>query len=596
MYNECSTVLHAVAPLLDRANRGIASIGVQPAEIISIEGQTEFLGRLLSRLGTGPVWAKDQGKVRSALQSGYMLKKYRFGGNPDERYEKAIRGFIARNSSLSLPCQDPWLKGVIQKRMSRILQKVLPVVSDWTPGFGNGAVAEHIPWLARWERISTYPELHHGFLLPVTLGLSLHGGEAVRLCAVPKDYAKDRLITVEPWLNTFVQHATRRLAYESIHAGPLRGTCMDALHVDSERIQRALAVEGSRRNGPYATLDLSDASDSISLRDVETVFPSWLIGFLTACRTPHFDAGDGELRETLMYAGMGNATTFVVQTLYFWAACVAIAELSGNRRSFVSVHGDDIIVDNRTCSCIQATGAFQALGLKLNVAKSFWGDCSFRESCGIWALNGQDVTPSRFDGFDLGTFPGRIGFSDVIRRMLNSGCGMQLMLADRLVKAASHCMKIVPVDVPGSELVPDKRELWSDRYDRLETRLNKDIQVLEVKAEMPAPRTIKVPADRVGYLYGALLGKCVTTDARRSEPTKRELSELEYDMTFSAVPSPEKESEMALRFHEVRADWLKRGRIRDHVVAIPAPAGETRTKKRWVPIEGFPMGVSSRFR
>lgn len=563
MYNECSVVLRAVGSLLERANRGVASKGVPQVDVLSIESQTSFLKGVLGWLKAGRTYANDIGIARSAIQSGYMLKKFRYGGDPVARSAAAIKGFIARDASLSNPSPDPYLKTLIQQKMAELLNAALPLTEVWRPKFGGGSVAEHVPWLARWERIAAYPWICQGYLVPVSMGLTLHGGESVRLCAVPKDYSKDRLITVEPWLNTFVQHATRRLAYESIHTGPLKGTAMDALYVSPETVQRSLAVEGSV-NGLYATLDLSDASDSISLGDVEATFPPWLSSRLCMCRTPHFDAGDGQLRELKMFAGMGNATTFVVETLYFWAACMAIARLSGHRRAFVSVHGDDIVCDNRTVELILETKGFEALGLKLNADKSYWGQSSFRESCGIWALTGKDVTPSRFDGFDLGELSGRVGFCDVIRRMLNSGCGMQIMLADRLLKR-SNGMKVSPWNVPGSELVHDKYELWTDRYCTQKTRLNKDLQNLEVKVSIPYQETMEVPADRVGYLYGALLG-CVSTKVRRAG--------------LSAEEGPA---------------WPLQRKIRDHVVHIPVPAGMAE-KKRWVPIEGFPKGVSSRIR
>jgi hypothetical protein len=335
---------------------------------------------------------------------------------------------------------------------------------------------------------------------------------------------------------------------------------MDALHRAPEPIQRAYAVEGSKY-GNYATFDLSDASDTMSLVDVEDVFPCWLLPHLLSCRTPNFVGQDGKPEGLVMYAGMGNATTFVVQTLYFWAACAAIAELSGIRRYTASVHGDDIVVDSTLAREIIKIRGFEALGLKINHAKSYWCDTSFRESCGIWALNGLNVTPTRFDGYDLYRLRGRIGFAEVARTMLSSGCGMQLMLADRLIKRASSVVKISHLNVPGTEFVFDKHNLWpTAHYDTI-TRLNKELQVLEVKAEMPQLRTVDVPADRVGYLYGALLGS-VTTNVRRGRGSKP------LDNGFRNDPV-------------------------DHVVTIPVPSGEMKIKKRWVPIEGFPMGARS---
>lgn len=589
MYNESRDVLRVLAPLFERVTAGFADNGVHPVNDLSIETMTSFLTSILVMLKAGPVWEKDVDKVRAALQCGYMLKKFRFGGNPTERANAAVKGFIARNDDLRFRSSSqyysvPKVEGHVHhgnyhelpqvepswflQGMRRELARALPQLKDsgFNPKFGMGAVAEHVPWLARWERIAAYPCMHHEHNLIVSMGLTLHGGESVRLCAVPKDYIKDRLITVEPWLNTWIQHAARRMLYESVHRGPLRGTAMDALYVQPELLQRSYAVEGSK-NGRFASLDLSDASDSIPLAYVEAVFPEWCLAWILPCRTPRFETRDGQVRELFMFAGMGNATTFVVETLYFWAACVTAAKMCGHRTPFVSVHGDDIICDDETVSAIFETGCFRALGLKINEAKSYWGQCSFRESCGVWALRGHIVTPSRFDGFDLGSFPGRVGFSDVIRRMLDSGCGMQLLLADRLVKSAVG-IKVNPWNVLGTERVFDKHKLWTNIADKPVIRYNNFLCRFEQKAETLQPELLRIPTDRIGYLYGALLGG-LTTDDR--------------SVVLGDIRCPKDDDPVR--------------RSTDHSILIPLPHGRVKTKKRWLPLEGdVPMGARSSFK
>jgi hypothetical protein len=97
---------------------------------------------------------------------------------------------------------------------------------------------------------------------------------------------------------------------------------------------------------------------------------------------------------------MGNATTFPVQSVVF--ACLAIAQIgfslkvrpTPRRLSIVAqsvrVFGDDIIVP-RTHS----TGVISRLdsvGLRVNRTKSFSAG-NFRESCGVEAYKGVDITP-----------------------------------------------------------------------------------------------------------------------------------------------------------------------------------------------------------
>jgi hypothetical protein len=97
---------------------------------------------------------------------------------------------------------------------------------------------------------------------------------------------------------------------------------------------------------------------------------------------------------------MGNALTFPVQSVVF--ATIAIAAIlyqDGKRPSYrnvvrasrcVRVYGDDIIV--RTSHSHAVVDWIHSLGLKVNTSKSFM-EGNFRESCGVDAYMGVDVTP-----------------------------------------------------------------------------------------------------------------------------------------------------------------------------------------------------------
>ena len=125
---------------------------------------------------------------------------------------------------------------------------------------------------------------------------------------------------------------------------------------------------------------------------------------------------------------MGSAICFPTQCIIFTAVCLyaAIAVCSQedtgvrvipqseirkfirtrlwNRRSPNSpftwkleppvVYGDDIAVDSRTTDCVIST--LSRLGFTVNRSKSFTGSQSFRESCGVFAFEGHDVTPVMF--------------------------------------------------------------------------------------------------------------------------------------------------------------------------------------------------------
>lgn len=109
---------------------------------------------------------------------------------------------------------------------------------------------------------------------------------------------------------------------------------------------------------------------------------------------------------------MGSACTFPVQSILF--TCVAIAAVihtDGGSVSYASVksaaqevqvYGDDIIVPMRSVDLV--LGLLGDLGLKVNHTKTFYTG-RFRESCGVDAFDGHDVTPSYAKAYPVVTRP-----------------------------------------------------------------------------------------------------------------------------------------------------------------------------------------------
>jgi len=97
---------------------------------------------------------------------------------------------------------------------------------------------------------------------------------------------------------------------------------------------------------------------------------------------------------------MGNALTFPIQSIVFTAlAITAIIDLKGQAPSYrnvkraakcIRVYGDDIIV--KTEYARQVAIWITNAGLIVNERKSFF-DGYFKESCGVDAYKGVDVTP-----------------------------------------------------------------------------------------------------------------------------------------------------------------------------------------------------------
>jgi len=226
----------------------------------------------------------------------------------------------------------------------------------------------------------------------------LSSGGCSRLVTVPKNSVSRRTITVEPLLNMYIQQGLNTILRDEILKCRILRQCLDL--TDQSKNQH-LALIGSR-TGIWSTLDLSSASDLLSHSLVKKVFerkPRFLSRLLR-CRSAY--CLEKKIpKQMAKYAGMGNATTFPVQSITF--ALIAICAILWNEGTFrpsygrvlrtarrVRVYGDDIIVPTEHVH--QVMGWIESFGLKVNRKKSFY-EGNFRESCGVDAYRGYDVTP-----------------------------------------------------------------------------------------------------------------------------------------------------------------------------------------------------------
>lgn len=377
--------------------------------------------------------------ANTVLFLGQSLKKFRYGCTQLPR--TAEESFIERNNKVR-PVTD-WR---LISDMKELLNQALPSDFDDTAingRFGPGACAERLTPFERWGVCNdfSYDVRTMQFIRP---GRWFDVGPA-RLCAVPKDFAKLRLITVEPAENTFGQQYVRSCLLKSIRSGVLKHTVMalregtpqvdDAgwptsvlskygkdgclrslvneqlLHEqtnDAAAVQRRLALAGSI-SGRQAALDLKDASDAIAWETVQAVFPAWAVAYLERFRTSSFVDSRKVRRTLLMYAGMGNATTFVVETLYFWALLTALSRRTGDKTP-VSVFGDDIMCGVRAANNPWFRAQVLNAGLVINDMKSGISELvpRFREACGLVAVKGRELgSIIRIKGYDI-TKPGDV--------------------------------------------------------------------------------------------------------------------------------------------------------------------------------------------
>jgi hypothetical protein len=207
--------------------------------------------------------------------------------------------------------------------------------------------------------------------------VELHHG---RLSFVAKNAKTHRSVLTEATLNALYQHGLGEYI-----ASRLRRIGQDT--TDQVRNQ-LLAREGSL-TGALATLDLSSASDSISIELVAHLVPPEWFDALRRCRT-NTVSDNGVLTDLHMFSSMGNGYTFPLQTLIFWALAASASEVSKDAETRVSVYGDDIIVGTATVPLLAKV--LTATGFRLNREKSYWSG-PFRESCGKDYYLGIDIRP-----------------------------------------------------------------------------------------------------------------------------------------------------------------------------------------------------------
>jgi hypothetical protein len=213
-----------------------------------------------------------------------------------------------------------------------------------------------------------------------------------KLTTVPKTNEIDRTMASEPTGNMFLQQGLGRLMADRLVDFGVDFRTHQELH-------RQLAFIASI-TGSNATIDWSSASDTVGVELVEWLLPhKWWLA-VDAVRCEH-TLVRGSWHENACFATMGNATTFPIETIVFYALGVAVADLSRHKsrslipewdsiRGVVSVFGDDCILPVTYASDFLRLA--KSLGFRPNLEKSFWRG-HFRESCGGDYFAGRNVRP-----------------------------------------------------------------------------------------------------------------------------------------------------------------------------------------------------------
>lgn len=281
-----------------------------------------------------------------------------------------------------------------------------------------------------------------------------------RFEAVPKDATKFRGIAIEPSINLFYQLALGRVMKQR-----LKREGFDLQ--DGKSIHMRVACEASL-SGEFATIDLSNASDTVCKNLVKLLLPHRWFERLDALRSPHTQMCGNWVRLE-KFSSMGNGFTFELETAIFAAVCSAVMVLKGilpypGKNLFV--YGDDIIVPT---SCARhVIYALRFLGFSTNKEKTFLSG-PFRESCGGDYFKGVDVRP-----FYLKEEPNEpqqiIAMANGVRRMdvkvhsATSGATRILRTWFRVLDALpSHIRRLRGPEGLGDIVIADDEKHWRTR-------------------------------------------------------------------------------------------------------------------------------------
>lgn len=364
----------------------------------------------------------------------------------------ALEGFIAdeefnRKTTARIKA---WSSGDTQPRVEALIHKVRrKIASVLGPlclkdvldscRFGNGASATLSRREARFDKkITTVPlsvsprallwgklviEADPHFLSAV-LDCEVAGPVSLLPCnfevvdhavfdTVPKSLKTDRTIAKEPTLNGFLQQGVHVFLRERLKR--------IGVDLRDQRVNQSWA-ELAEFLG-LATLDLKSASNSVTTALIELLLPQDWYDFLFDLRSHWTLMPDGTKHRNCMFSSMGNAFTFDLESLIFWATLTA----SCGSHDITSVYGDDLICpQSRTDEVIWALEAF---GFRLNRDKSFVSG-RFFESCGKHFFGGYEVTPAYQKENPLSSDDARFrAHNRLIRWSLRSGLGVCLSIA-----------------------------------------------------------------------------------------------------------------------------------------------------------------------
>lgn len=344
----------------------------------------------LTRLGALEKAAADDLEL-SAVALGSVLFYCRFfrkieidNGNDGE----VIRLFHQRQQTLRNPCWREDTYRVARQWSSIVFGEELPSIPA-SFKHGPGSVAEGRLGLDKSSLYLPSSLQDIAALLnfdPMNRIRTEPAHVATRITVVPKDWRGGRVIGMEPCWNMVLQQGVKSLLmFQTSHLVPYH----------DQGKQRARLV--GEYELPLATVDLSNASDHVSVALAHDIIPSVWFDLIYRTRTPRYQLPDGTVHRTESIALMGNACCFpVLSCVTLVLALTAMSLTFGHKPSYstlryyrskmgVQTFGDDLVIP--TVCEHELMAVFSQAGLVVNHDKSGFG--RFRETCGWYHFEGS---------------------------------------------------------------------------------------------------------------------------------------------------------------------------------------------------------------
>jgi len=468
-----------------------------------------------------------------------------------EQEARAISGFVSRNAtcrSLSeshyrLLSRSESSDGAVLS-VARLLVNIILDRCDWfniQPSHGPGAVSDSKRGLDKWKKLDGRTSRICDKFYPMSEFFSptpdlfdyksaSYCNPYCKLAIVPKDRRGPRVICTQPVGLMWIQQGQWKSMKRTIETAYILRTNRAIINpeigcsikFDKQQQNGSLALESSRTR-EFATIDLSDASDLVSWGLVRFLLNKKNRQYLAASRATHVKIR-GDLVKLHMFAPMGSAVCFPVETLVFWGIAAAATlvhrgvtyrELVGcaerklrSNLNEVFVFGDDVLVRREVCEFV--CERFLGVGFKPNRRKTF-SEGFYRESCGVDAFYGHELKIVRLQSLTLTSMSDAYATIDLCNRARGMGmvqlaeyleCQVESFLGFGL---AAGCAggAFWTRNWPSNTWGQHQALMWNLRHNR-KIRYNYWLDYYEAKTIIASPRKEFAPQDGRYRLFRGL--------------------------------------------------------------------------------------------